>query len=692
MNAELVLEVGTEEIPSGYLKSALSELKHLAEKRFQDNRIGITGSLYTYGTPRRLVLIGEGISEKQEDLKQGFKGPPKGVAYDKKGMPTKAAIAFAQKHGCTPDEIGFIETPKGEYLYIKRRILGRRTSEVLKDVLPGLIADIPWPKSMRWGDVNFSFVRPIHWVLCILNGEVIPFEIAGVRSGNITYGHRFMAPHPVEVFSVRDYLEKTRKAFVIVDHQERERLVEKAAKEAAGTVRGSPAEDPELITTVTNLVEYPSAVCGGFDDNFLSLPDPALITAMREHQKYFAVYDENGELMPKFVAVNNTIPKDDGVVRRGHERVLRARLSDASFFFKEDQRRPLADRLDDLRDVIYQAELGTSFDKVQRFTRLSEYLCRELVPDKLDKVRISARLCKCDLVTHMVTEFPSLQGVMGKEYAMLEGYPKEICMAIYEHYLPATSGGRLPKSEIGAIVGLADRMDTITGCFAVGLTPSGSADPFALRRHALAIIRILEGMGWDLSLRSFIRKSLAILSEKIDLDGDRIYSVVMEFFKERYRHMMLRSGYQSDFIDAVISAAFDRICELRLRIEALKKFCSESEGFHDLALAIKRVSNILKKQKEGFDIDPALFTEGCEFTLWEAYQDLKGEFIEALEKGDYYEAFSLLTRITRPVNGFFDGVEILTKDNPALRENRVGLLQRLERLFISVADFSKLSI
>ena len=691
MNAELILEIGTEEIPSGYLNNALNELKFLAEKCLQENRIGITGSLYTYGTPRRLLLIGEGISEKQEELEQEFKGPPKAVAYDKEGVPTKAAISFAQKHGCTPDEIGFIETPKGEYLYVKRRIPGKPTSEVLKEVLPDLIAGIPWPKSMRWGDVNFSFVRPIHWILCILNGEVIPFEIAGVKSGNITYGHRFMAPHPVEVSGIQDYLEKIRKGFVIVNHQEREQLVKKAAKETAAAVGGSPAEDQALVTTVTNLVEYPVAVCGGFDNNFLSLPDPVLITAMREHQKYFAVYDENGVLMPRFVAANNTIPKNEGVVRRGHERVLHARLSDASFFFKEDQKRPLADRLDDLQNVVYQAELGTSFDKVQRFTRLAEYLCSKLIPERLDDVLISARLCKCDLVTHMVTEFPSLQGVMGKEYAMQEGYPEEICMAIYEHYLPATSGGRLPKSEISAIVGLADRMDTIAGCFAVGLTPSGSADPFALRRHALAIIRILEKMGWYISLKSFVRESLSILKEKIDMDRDRTFSMIMEFFKERYRYMMLRSGYESDLIDAVISATFDQICELQLRIKALKKFRSESEEFHDLALTIKRVSNILKKQKKTFDIDPALFREECEVALWKAYQDLKGEFSDALEKEDYYKAFNLLTRITSPVNTFFDGVEIMTKDNPGLMENRVGLLQHLERLFISVADFSRLS-
>ena len=692
MVAELILEIGTEEIPSGYLGKGLRELRRLADTCLKDNRIEIAGDLYVYGTPRRLVLIGKAIAEKQADLIQEITGPPKSVAYDEGGKPTKAAMGFAQKQGVSVEELECIETSKGEYLYVKSQIPGRRTLDVLAESLPEIIADIPWPKSMRWGSLGFPFVRPIHWVLALFDKEVIPFHVAGVRSGNTTRGHRFMAPEVIEVSSVEDYLQKMEENLVIIDQQERERMVEGVAGRAAETVSGEPTRDPELVTTVANLVEYPSAVCGSFDEAFLNLPDPVLITAMKEHQKYFAVYDGKGHLMPNFVAVNNTRARDEAVVRKGHERVLRARLSDAGFFFNEDRKLPLGDRIENLKGVVYQVELGTSYAKVQRFTRLAEFLGEEVLPDALDEVRLCAGLCKCDLVTQMVQEFPTLQGVMGREYARMEGYPEAVCAGIYEHYLPTGAGGRLPASGIGAVVGLADRMDTITGCFAVGLEPSGSADPFALRRHALAIIRIVEEKEWDISLRWFIEKGISVLAEEIAFDRDRVFSRVVEFFRERYRQMMLRSGYASDFIEAVISAEFDRVYQLRSRIDHLTRFASESREFHELALTFKRVTNILKKQGTTFKVAPEFFKETCESALWEIYQDLKDDVYQCLDKRDYYEALNFMARLKQPVDELFDGVEILTKENEKVRQNRVGLLQHLALLFLRVADFSKFSI
>ncbi len=692
MTAELLLEIGTEEIPSAYLEEGLNELRRLAEACLRENRIEITGNLRTYGTPRRLVLIGEGLSERQKDLVQENTGPPKSVAYDKEGKPTKAAIGFAQRQGVSVEELECVNTPKGEYLYVKRRIAGRPTRDILAEVLPKLFADISWPKSMRWGNIGYAFVRPVQWVLALLNGEVIPFEMAGVRSSNTTRGHRFMAPEIKEVSDVQGYLQEMEKSFVIIDQQEREEIVEQVAGDAARRVDGRPAQDPELVKTVANLVEYPSAVCGSFDEAFLDLPGPVLVTAMKEHQKYFAIYDENAQLMPNFVAINNTVVRDESVVRRGHERVLRARLSDADFFFKEDRKRLLGDRLDDLKRVIYQADLGTSYAKVQRFTRLAGYLAEKVLPDKVGDVETTARLCKCDLVTHMVTEFPSLQGVMGREYARLEGMPEEVCLGIYEHYLPARAEGQLPTSKIGAVVGLADRMDTIVGCFAVGLEPSGTADPFALRRHSLAIIRVIEDMGWDLSLKEFIAKGLSVLRDETEFDSDRVFAKVSAFFRERYKQLMLRSGYKTDLIEAVISVKFDRINELRSRIDQLKRFATESSEFHDLALTFKRVTNILKKQGKTFEVDTTLFKETSESDLWETYQALKDDVHEYLERMDYYKALDLMVRLRKPVNEFFDGVEILTKENEALKANRIGILQHLSRLFLSVADLSKFSI
>ncbi|MBW2118085.1 MAG: glycine--tRNA ligase subunit beta [Deltaproteobacteria bacterium] len=692
MVAELLLEIGTEEIPAGYLEKGLAEIRRLAQTLLEENRIEIAGGLYTYGTPRRLVLIGKAVAETQDDLMQEMTGPPKSVAYDEQGKPTKAAMGFAKKQGVSVNELECIETPKGEYLYVKRLITGRPTKDILADALPKLIADIPWPKSMRWRDLGFPFVRPIHWVLALLNGEVIPFEVADIRSGNTTQGHRFMAPETREVFSVGDYLQTMMESFVLIDQKEREQVVERLAKESAGAVGGIPVQDPDLLATVANLVEYPSAVCGGFDKKFLNLPDSVLITAMREHQKYFAVYDGKGRLMPNFVAVNNTVARDESVVKRGHERVLRARLSDADFFFKEDRKRPLEGRLDDLKRVIYQADLGTSYAKVQRFTRLAEYVGERMVPERLEHIKVAASLCKCDLVTQMVSEFPSLQGVIGKEYARIEGHPEDVCTAIQEHYLPTKAGGLLPQSDVGAVVGIADRMDTITGCFAVGLEPTGTADPFALRRHALAIIRIVENMGWDISLKEFIEKALFILGEEIEFDNNRLFVRVSDFFRERYKQMMLRSDYETDLIEAVISVEFDRINELRPRIDQLKRFASDSGEFQELALAFKRVTNIIKKQEKTFEADPALFKETCESALWDAFQALKDDVYQCMERKEYYEALGLMARLRKPVDEFFNGAEILVKDDQALRENRVGLLQQLAGLFLGVADLSKFSI
>ena len=692
MVAELLLEIGTEEIPSGYLDHALEEMGRLAQALLEENRIEIAGGLYSYGTPRRLCLIGKALADTQTDMVQEVTGPPKSVAFDAEGKPTKAALGFAQRQGVSVEELGSIETPKGEYLYVKRRIPGRPTVEILAEGLPKLLADMPWPKSMRWGQVNFSFARPIHWILALFSGEGIPFEVADIRSGNITRGHRFMAPESMEVHGVEDYLKKLHRSFVIIDHKERARLVEKLIQEAAGSVGGAPSDDPELVNIVANLVEYPSAVSGSFDEAFLRLPDQVLVTAMREHQKYFSVYDQGNRLMPNFVAVNNTLAKDESVVRKGHERVLRARLSDADFFFKEDRKRPLVSRMEDLKTVIYQADLGTSYAKVMRFTRLSEFLGEKFLPGRLDEVAMAARLCKCDLVTHMVGEFPSLQGIMGKEYGRIEGYPEEVCRAIHDHYLPLRAGSELPESPIGAIVGLADRMDTIVGCFAVGLEPTGTADPFALRRHALAIIRILEARGWDLSMGEFIGRGVSILHEEIRFDENAVFRKVGGFVKERYKQMMKRSGYDTDLVEAVLSAGFDRIGEVRPRMEHLKRFMAESGEFQPLALTFKRVTNILKKEARPLEVVPDLFREASEFNLWEAYQGIKDDVHTSLNRGDYYEALTLMARLRGPVDDFFEGVEVLTKDSESLRENRLALLQHLAGIFMTVADFSKFAI
>ncbi len=692
MASDLLIEVGTEEIPSGYLAKALRDFAMMMEKSLNENRISMGRPLLTQGTPRRMVLVGRAIADQQEDVVQEIMGPPRHVAFDREGGPTMAAEGFAKKLGVDVGELALVQTPKGEYVYIKRQIRGRSTLEILAEAIPKIITELPWPKSMRWGSVGFSFVRPIHWILAIFGGSTIPFEIAGLRSGNQTRGHRFLSPEPVEVREIESYFECLERGFVVVDPAKREAMIRDEVSKTAESMGGVVGEDPELLATVTHLVEYPSAVCGGFDPAFLRLPEAVLITSMRTHQKYFAVYREDGSLMPNFVAVNNTVARDPSVVRKGHERVLRARLSDASFFFDEDRKRPLLSRLEELKGVIYQADLGTSYAKVQRVAALSAYLAGIFLPAQVAEAALAASLAKCDLVTQMVSEFPDLQGVMGEAYARLEGYDHEIAGAIREHYLPTRAEGDLPVGALGAVVDLADRMDTVVGCFAVGLEPTGAADPFALRRHVIAILRIAEDRGWDLSIRDFIAKAVGRLSSEIRLDEGLVLEKVEGFIRERYKQMFLRRGYGAELIDAVFSVNFDQIAEVRLRVEALHRFVGESAEFKGLALTFKRVNNILKGQKVHQTADPAIFTETEEKALWDACRAVDHELTSRLIRRDYHGGLNLLIRLKQPVDNLFDRVEILTKKSQALKENRLGLLQKVSCTFLFIADLSKFSI
>ena len=687
-----MLEIGTEEIPSGYLVRGLADLKELSISCLAENRIEYTGGIYAYGTPRRLVVIVKGVAEAQPDTVEEITGPPSKMAFDGRGNPTKAAVGFAERQGVAVEALGRVETPRGEYLFIRRTIPGRDTIDVLAGALPRLIASVPWPKSMRWGTVPMPFVRPIHWITALFGEEVIPFEAAGVASGPVTRGHRFMAPEPVEVRSVEDYMNAMGGGFVVVDPEERRWLITDMVRKAAAGAGGIPVEDQELLFTVANLVEYPSAVCGSFDRAFLSLPEAVLVTAMKEHQKYFSIHDRSGALLPGFVAVNNTRARDESVVRRGHERVLRARLADAVFFFEEDRRKPLVERLEDLGGVTFHAELGTSHAKVLRFARLAGELAHRVDPGCVERVAEVAKLCKCDLVTQMVGEFPTLQGEMGASYARMEGYDEEICRAIREHYLPVRAGDQVPSSDVAAIVGVADRTDSVVGYFAVGMEPSGNADPFALRRHALAILRILEEKGWGISLRRLVEEACRILA----LDGritvpDDTAGRVMQFIRERYRRMMLRSGYDADTVEAVLAVDFEIVSELRPRIGQIARFAAESAEFGALCLTFKRVRNILKKETSRYQVDPALFLAHCEASLWEAASGVEEEIAGPLHEGDYHAAAMIMTRLGKPVDDFFDGVEVMTGDE-ALRHNRLGVLQRVEELILQVADFSRFSV
>lgn len=682
---ELIFEVGTEEMPAGFIPQALRALEDRFVRWLEEERVGYEG-VRVLGTPRRLALIAR-LEKFQRPLETLKVGPPKKVAFTPEGMPTKAAEGFARQHGLTPQDLVVIETEKGEYVAVRLKEEGRPTAELLREFLPRLVLELPLPKAMRWADRALRFIRPIHWVLAVFGGEPLALDLDGIPSGSKTYGHRFMAPGPIEVANGEGYVEGLRRAYVLVDPEERrERLVEEVLKATKG-VGGRPLLREELLEEVCHMVEWPVAVVGSFDPAFLSLPREVLITAMEHHQRYFPVVDEQGRLIPHFVAVSNTIAKDMGVVRRGNERVLKARLEDAKFFYQEDLKVPLRDRLERLKGVIFQAKLGTLYDKVERLVGLSARIAEVLCPAKVELVRRAALLCKADLVTEMVGEFPELQGIMGREYALKSGEDPEVAEAIFEHYLPRFSGDMLPRTETGAILSVAEKLDNLVGCFAVGLLPTGTSDPFALRRQAIGLIQTVLDRSWRLSLSEAIGWAVEFLGGRAE--RPEAVKEVLGFILGRFEGLLLADGYGKGEIAAVLEVQGDDLVDARNRIRALHTF-RRSEGFEALAIAFKRVANILRGQTYPEVVRKDLLREEAEKALYRAYCGVKERAEPLLEAEDYHGALSVLVEIKPVVDTFFDEVLVMTEDK-ALRENRLALLGALWQLFRRIADVSKVA-
>jgi glycyl-tRNA synthetase beta chain len=685
---ELLLEIGTEEIPAGFAQQALVDLEGLARKELEAQRIDFEG-MRTLGTPRRLVLLVESLSEKQKDVEIKKVGPSRQAAFDSKGNPTKAAIGFARGQSVSVESLTVVGTEKGEYVCAVKKEVGRPSQEILTSLLPKLILSIPFQKSMKWADVSIRFARPIHWVLALLGGEVIPFAVGNVSSGNLTYGHRFMHSGPIPVSDFSSYLEKTRQAFVLVDPVERKKRIEEGLIKEAALVSGQILPDEELLLEVSFLVEYPVALCGSFDPQFLSLPREVIIHSMKEHQRYFPVVNDQGALLPHFVCVSNLTPRERTVVVKGNERVLKARLSDAAFFYKEDLKISLEKRVDQLKKVVFQAKLGTSYEKVMRFKALAGFLAQRIDPSLQETVERVSLLCKADLVTGMVGEFPKLQGIVGMEYGRLQGERPEVAEAIYEHYLPSFAGGRLPGSPVGDVVSMADKLDTIVGCFGVGLTPTGTADPFGLRRQALGILRIILEKRYPLSLGQMIDESGRLLKEKMDRPFLDVKREVLDFLKVRYQNLLLDKGYAFDTTEAVLSLSFDDLVDIQGRIDALRK-ARESKDFESIVIAFKRAMNILKGAPPRTQIRPSLFSEDVERSLYDAFLGARGRIEESLDKRDYDAALQQMIQMKKPIDDFFDGVMVMVEDE-AIRNNRLALLDGIGQLFLKIADFSKLT-
>ena len=683
---EFFLEIGTEEIPAGFIPRAMAEMEAMITRELTNARLSHT-TVRTVATPRRLALVVKDIPAVQPDAEITATGPSKKAAFDADGKPTRAAEGFARGQGVAVADLRVVNTDKGEYLAATRRETGRPTHELLSEILPLLIANIPFKKSMRWGDLDARFARPIHWIVALFDGIVVPFSFGNIESGTISRGHRFMANVPFPVRNFSHYLDECERHFVIADPERRKEIIRRESHRVAAAFGGHLLPDEDLLEQITYLVEYPSAVHGTFSREFLKVPKEVLITSMRSHQRYFSIVDAHGDLMPGFITINNTLTDDPTVVVRGNERVLRARLSDARFFFEEDRKTKLDERVEELKKVVYQQKLGTSFEKMERFKALAEGLADKLNPVVKSKTARTAWLCKADLVSGMVGEFPEVQGIMGREYALLEGEDVAVANAIAEHYLPVQAGGELPASDIGAFVSIADKLDTICGCFSVGLIPTGAADPYALRRATIGVISIILDRGYRLGLAELVTLSLDLLGSKLNRPKEQVATEVLEFFRGRFINL-LDNQFASDAVDAAVSADFDDLVDVRARIAALAEFKSHPD-FEPLAVAFKRIGNIIK---EGTDavVDPTLFQDDAEVVLYQAFQDTTLRAGAAIEQGAWLEALTRIAGLRGPVDGFFDKVMVMAEDSQ-VRTNRLALLTLIDRMLGRIADISRIA-
>jgi glycyl-tRNA synthetase beta chain len=687
---DFIFELGVEEIPAGYFAPAIGFLEERLTRTLTEAHLPFE-RLKLWGAPRRLAFGLWNLTAQQPDLEEEIVGPPLSAAYDSNGNPTRAATGFAGGQGVPVSDLKTVTTPKGKYLAVKKAVKGRAADAILAEILPDLLAALPFPKSMRWGTGEHTFVRPVHWILSVLDGEVLPLSFRGAKADRVSFGHRFLHPDAVIISSPGEYEVRLAEAHVQVDFGKRRELVrqeiERVTREHSVDLR--LVEDEELVEEVANLLEEPVAILGHFDFHFLDLPLAVAITAMKEHQRYFALTNAKGQLAPYFIAVNNTRAKDMDVVRKGHERVLRARLDDARFYYNEDRKARLDARIEALKGVVFHNLMGTSWEKVERFKALALHLADQAGPSLKSKLERAADLCKCDLVTGVVQEFPSLQGFMGQEYALKDGEEPEVAEAIFEHYLPNRAGGALPGSTLGAILSVADKLDTICGCFAVGLIPTGAADPFALRRGALGIINIFLDRGWT-GLESIVDKSLETLAPWAQRPDRETKAAVIDFFRVRLKSLLTSRGLSTDTAEAVLGLYGHEPLATLLRAQALESLKTR-EGFKDLAQVFKRVVNIIKKFgfHENFTAWDRL-TREAETILLSRVENLEHKSAGLIAAGDFDGLITDIADLRGPVDNFFEQV-LVDDPDPLLKEARIALLSRLGRLFELVADFSRLN-
>lgn len=711
---KLLFEIGTEEIPAKFMPGILKQLKELAAAKMQELRIPFE-DITVYGTPRRMAFIAGGVAETQADVVVEAKGPSVKIAYVS-GAPSKAAQGFARGQGVDVKDL----VVRDNYVYAVKHLAGQPVVELLPGLLMDILTSLSFPKTMRWADYEFRFVRPIRWMVALFGDQIIPVEICGVKSGKFSMGHRFMQQSlkaaaesqgllsaalskvgnkvysalagvkgAVEIPSAGDYKKVMYDNFVMVDQDERRALILQQIKDLAAQNGGEAEINEDLLEEVNYLVEWPTALCGKFEEKFLSLPKECIITPMREHQRYFPVLDEDGNLLNKFITVRNGGSEHLDIVTHGNERVLRARLSDAEFFFNEDRATKLEDRLEKLKTVSFQEGLGNMYDKSERLVKMAEMLRFAInTPVDEEELRRCALLCKTDLVTGMVIEFTELQGVMGREYALLDGEKPEVATGIFEHYLPRFAGDALPATTIGRIVGIGDKLDNICATFSRGLAPTGSQDPYALRRQALGVINILIDANYHISLAKIIAGTLYLLDIKPEETG-KLVPQIMEFFKQRLRNLLMDQGIRYDVIDAVFAdKRNDDMVDLAVRCKALAAYVEEGNA-EPLVQVSVRVSNLCKKIEKEVAISGALFKDESENKLHEVVAAVSKEIIPEIVLYDYAAVLKAGEKVIEPVNTFFDNVMVMDEDEN-VKNNRLAMLEEVRGIVNAVGDLSLL--
>lgn len=682
MAKDLLFEIGAEEIPAGFMPNILGQLKQLAETKLNDVYLPFE-SIATYGTPRRLALIVKGLADTSAEISERHKGPSASIAYDADGNATKAAIGFARGKGL---DVADLVVEDG-YIYAETKTAGVPAKDIVTDMLPQLITGLNFPKSMHWGNLDAKFVRPVRWLVALLDEEVIPVEFATVKSGNVTRGHRFLGADEITIKNASSYIDTLKENFVMVDQDARRELISKQLHDMAASKNASIVWDDDLLEEINYLVEWPTALCGGFEESYLALPDAAIITPMKDHQRYFPLIDQDGKLLPMFLTVRNGSDHSIEVVQAGNERVLRARLDDAKFFFNEDRKKPLIDRQDGLTKIVFQEGLGNLSDKTERLLKLGRVFGEEcgLHEDAAVVLERATELAKTDLTTGMVTEFTELQGVMGKEYALLDGESPEVAEAIFEQYLPRFAGDVLPQTEAGKVLSIIDKVDNIVATFSRGLIPTGSQDPYALRRQTIGILNILLGSEWNISLRPIFKASMEFLNVPGEKQ-DELLGQVEEFFTLRLKNIFLDREVPHHVIDLLLSNNELSVADAEGLVNAL--LANRIDENVELVQAYTRMYNLVK-DVEYTGVNSDLLKEDAEKELFEAASKASEASSAAWEAGDYDAVVAVPATLVPAINKFFEDVMVMDKDE-AIKANRLQLVRLAYSVMAIIGDISSL--